>query len=173
MKLNCKLAGKHHRGLQISVKHLPGSWLSGPWECGNTPVHTASHRSNTPGRRRKHAYLYKKYLEWSRITSLFIRVSAGSKRQGDNFKPFKWPSTEIYFLAIQVHPHKHNKKLCQMGLPLTVGNTRKLTVIPGQNMASKKMDILYTPALFLVPLISLTCLVSAYGTSCITASMAQ
>lgn len=38
----------------ISFKHLPGSWLSGPWESGNTPVHTASHRSNTPGRRRRH-----------------------------------------------------------------------------------------------------------------------
>lgn len=33
-----------------TAKHLPESWLSGPWECGNTPVHTASHRSNTPGR---------------------------------------------------------------------------------------------------------------------------
>lgn len=38
-----------HTAVQISVKHLPASWRSGPWEYGNTPVHTASHKSNSPG----------------------------------------------------------------------------------------------------------------------------
>lgn len=32
--------------------YLPGSWPSGPWEYGNTPEHTALHRSSIPARRR-------------------------------------------------------------------------------------------------------------------------
>lgn len=35
--------------VQISVEHLPASWRSGPWEYGNTPVRTASHKSKSPG----------------------------------------------------------------------------------------------------------------------------
>lgn len=67
--------------------YLPGSWPSGPWEYGNTPEHTALHRSSIPARRRSILKQATMSHHFTKTDSILLEKSIMNNEAGRSAKP--------------------------------------------------------------------------------------